>query len=208
MYVSSMMNDLRLFLRWPQSDGSMDLEPDLNRLSCRLTSSVSFSGRWKSVLFIDRYYHHLFKYRSNSIMQWCSVSALALLICLQIASEAYVNAQDFSTNYAEIGKLRTRVNDVSKFIKNRADWVILTYGVKSATNGTFVRALTSVPLPNGDPALGVPLANAAVIAALNAKRTFRGPVEFYGKNYSSVFEPIMSKKSGDVTGYYFAGVLI
>ena len=138
-------------------------------------------------------------------MQWCSVSALALLICLQIASEAYVNAQDFSVNYAEVGKLRTKVNDVKQFIKKRAPRVFLTYGIKSATNGTFVRALTSVPLPNGEPALGVPLANAAVIQSLNAKRTFKGTVELYGKNYTAVFVPITSK-SGDVTGYYFAGV--
>lgn len=141
-------------------------------------------------------------------MQSYYVSAVALAICLQIASESYVNAAvDYSVNNAEIAKLMEKLNVVRSFIEGDSSKVLLTYGIKTTVGGTFVRALTSVPLKNGEPALGVPLANAAVIKALNAKRTFRGTVEFYGKNYTGVFEPILSK-SKVVTGYYFAGIPI
>ena len=152
---------------------------------------------------LDQY---LFAQRKHSIMQWYYVSAVILVLSLQVASNAYVNAAvDYSLQNAEIKKLQAKIEAVQSFIESQFGKVVLSYGIKSTSDGTFVRALTSVPLANGEPALGVPLANAAVIKALNAKRTFKGVLELYGKNYTGVVEPILSK-SKVVTGYYFAGV--
>ena len=140
-------------------------------------------------------------------MNWCSISAVALLVCLQIASDAYVSAQTnpYSVQYSEISKLRRRINSLNRFMRHRADQVILTYGVKSLEDYTFVRAITSVPLPNGGIAIGITLTNPQVLGSLYNNVTFTGNVDFFNKTYTAVFEPINSD-SGDVTGYFFAGV--
>ena len=139
-------------------------------------------------------------------MQWYYVSTVVLVLGLQIASDAYVNAAvDYSVQNAEIKELMKKVKGVKSFLVHHASKVVRSYAVKSTADGSYVRALTNVPLANGEPAIGVPLANKAVIESLNAKRTFQGTVDLYGKNYTVVYAPIISK-SGVVTGYYFAGV--
>lgn len=142
-------------------------------------------------------------------MHWCTISAVALLVCLQIASDAYVSAQtvSYSVQHSEISQLKRRIDSLNRFMRRRADRVILTYGVESLEDYTFVRAITSVPLANGGTAIGVTLTNPQVLGSLYNNVTFTGNVDFFNTTYSAVFEPINSA-SGDVTGYFFAGIRV
>jgi hypothetical protein len=140
-------------------------------------------------------------------MQLFYVCAVAFVICLQIASQGSVTGQvDYTTNYNEIDALNAQVGIVNDYLQDKTRRVFLTYGIKSASDGSYVRAMTSLRLANGDTAVGSALTNPAVINALDAKMNFTGDVVIYGKNYSAMYQPVMNS-NGNVTGYFFAGIL-
>ena len=136
-------------------------------------------------------------------MKWFIVSVVAILLCLQTAYAL----NGYRTDYAEIAKMHYRVNRVNRFLRSRSGIVSELYGVKSSSDGSYVRALTNLRLENGKLAVGVALSNTAVINALNNKQTFRGVVLLFVKNYTAIYEPLIDS-SGDVIGFYAAVKLI
>lgn len=135
-------------------------------------------------------------------MKWFIVSVLAIFLCLQIASAL----NGYRIDRAEIAKLIYRVNRLNRFLRGRSKVAIVSYGVKSSTDNSYVRAITNLRLANGKLATGVALATQAVIDALNNKQTFRGIVVLNGKNYTAIYEPLIDH--GDVTGFYAAAAPI
>lgn len=124
--------------------------------------------------------------------------ALAILLSLQWIGHADAQADTV------IRGLRSRVNTVQQFLDERSSRIFATYGVRSTSNGAYVRVLTSLVDPSGQTPIGDSLGNQAIISALDAKKAYRGEVTIYNVTYNAVYKPVI--ENDVVVGYYASGV--
>ena len=134
------------------------------------------------------------------------VCAVAIVLCLTIFSQVHGSDEaSYRKANSDIGKLMWRVKSIEKFLDRAKDTAIMTIGVKSSSDNSYVRAITSITLENGDSAQGTVISNTDVINALNNGNTYRGRVDVYGQTYVGVYKPKMDS-NGDVVAYYFVGI--
>ena len=129
--------------------------------------------------------------------------AVVILLSLQWIGHADAQADVAQTI---VSRLRWRVNMVQRFLDKRSSRIFATYGVRSTNNGAYVRVLTSLVDPSGQTEIGDSLSNQAIIAALDAKTTYRGEVTIYGVTYNAVYKPVI--ENDVVVGYYASGVRV
>jgi hypothetical protein len=92
-------------------------------------------------------------------------------------------------------------SDIAAAILHIPRDIATTYFIKSASDGSFVRSITTTKNYDGTPAFGTVISNTTVIAALNAGQTWDGVIVLFGRTYLAHFEPRVT--NGVVIGAFF-----
>ena len=100
----------------------------------------------------------------------------------------------------QLTKLSRKLDDFEQFLTHRADKAVMTVAVKSAADGSYVRALGPNQLPAESPAVGSVFTDQAAIAVLNAGNTYHTNVTANGINYYWIYQP-RKDSSGNVIGF-------